>query len=181
MRVPGGRRPAGSSPTAARRTASRSSARTTCASAATATSTGPIRRARPPANPVGCVYWATPDGHVRRFASGLAYPNGLAFTADWSTLLVAESHTQRIHAYRLRPDGSAGEHWIYAQLEGIGPDGRPGEPDGIAFGADGNLYVAHFDMWRIAVVDPQGVTIGALPIPGPVRHEPRLHRHRNST
>jgi gluconolactonase len=119
------------------------------------------------ANPMGCVYWATPDGYVRRFASGLAYPNGMAFTADWSTLLVAESHTQRIHAYRLQADGSAGEHWIYAQLEGVGPDGRPGQPDGIAFGADGNLYIAHFDMWRIAVVDPHGVTIGALPIPGP--------------
>ncbi len=118
------------------------------------------------ANPVGCVYQATPDGHVRRFASGLAYPNGLAFSADWSTLLVAESGTQRIHAYRIREDGSAGEHWIFAQLEGIAPDGRPGEPDGIAFGTDGNLSVAHHGRYEVLVVDPEGRTIASLPIPG---------------
>jgi gluconolactonase len=118
------------------------------------------------ANPVGCVYWATPAGHVRRFASGLAYPNGLAFSADWSTLLVAESGTQRIHAYGVHEDGSAGEHWIYAQLEGIGSDDRPGEPDGIAFGADRNLYVAHHGRYEVVVVDPEGHTIATLPIPG---------------
>ena len=117
-------------------------------------------------NPVGCVYWATPDGHVRRFASGLAYPNGLTFTADWSTLLVAESGTQRILAYRLGEDGGAGENWVYAQLAGIGPEGRPGEPDGIAFGLDGNLYVAHHGRYEVVVVDPAGRTIANLPIPG---------------
>ena len=43
---------------------------------------------------------------------------------------------------------------------------RPGEPDGIAFGSDGNLYVAHHGRYEVVVVSPEGRTIATLPIPG---------------
>lgn len=113
------------------------------------------------------VYWATPDGYVRRFTSGLYYPNGLTFSADWSTLYVADSLTQLIHAYRLNPDGSAGEHTVFAKLSGVDAAGNPGLPDGIAFDEDGYLYVAHWGMGHVAVLDPAGQTVAELPIPGP--------------
>lgn len=118
-------------------------------------------------SPIGSVYWARPDGYVRRFATGLAFPNGLTFSADWSTLYVAESAHQRIHAWLLNPDGSAGEHRVVAQLDGTGDGGRRGQPDGITFGADGNLYVAHWDMSGVYVVNPEGDTVAILPMPGP--------------
>jgi gluconolactonase len=116
--------------------------------------------------PIGSVYYAKPNGWTGRFARGLAFPNGLTFSADWSTLYVAESGLQRVHAWRLNPDGSAGEHRIFAQLRGFGYQGRRGQPDGLAFGADGNLYVAHWDMATVDVVDPAGEVIAHLPMPG---------------
>jgi gluconolactonase len=119
------------------------------------------------ANPIGSVYRATPNGYVQKFATGLAFPNGLTFSADWSTLYVAESHTQRIHAYEVLPDGSAGKHRVFAQLEGIGENGRPGQPDGIAFGEDGNLYVAHHTMARVTVIGRSGEVVAMFPVPGP--------------
>jgi gluconolactonase len=117
------------------------------------------------ANRIGCVYWATPDGHVRRFAHGMAFPNGLCFSADWSTLLVAETNTDLVHAFEVRSDGSAGKHWIYAHLESRGGDGRVGGADGMAFDADGNLWVAHWGKGEVAVVDRAGKTFATFHIP----------------
>lgn len=117
--------------------------------------------------PIGSIYWAGPDGQARRFATGLAFPNGLAFTADWSTLYVAESRTRRIHAWRLQPDGSAGEHRIFAELAPSGDGSEPGQPDGISFGADGNLYVAMYGAGRVLVLDAAGHVNTVLPVPGP--------------
>ena len=117
------------------------------------------------ANPIGCVYWATPEGHVRRFTGGLAFPNGLCFSADWKTLLVAETTTDNIHAFEVRPDGSAGKHWIYAHLESKGEPTPLGGADGMAFDAHGNLWVAHWGKGEVAVVDPAGKPLPSIAIP----------------
>ena len=47
----------------------------------------------------GSVVLVTPAGAVRRVADDLAFPNGMAITADGSTLIVAESHGNRLAAY----------------------------------------------------------------------------------
>src|SRR5882762_2999007 len=39
----------------------------------------------------GSIVLVTPEGAVRLVADGLAFPNGMAITADGSTLIVAES------------------------------------------------------------------------------------------
>ena len=54
----------------------------------------------------GFVVLAAADGSVRRVADDLAFPNGMAITADGATLLVAESHADRITAYGIGPDGA---------------------------------------------------------------------------
>ena len=53
----------------------------------------------------GSVVLVTPEGAVRRVAEDLAFPNGMAITADGSTLIVAESHGNRLTAYDIGPDG----------------------------------------------------------------------------
>jgi sugar lactone lactonase YvrE len=54
----------------------------------------------------GRIALLTPDGELREVADGLAFPNGMAVTADNSTLICAESHAKRLTAFDIAADGS---------------------------------------------------------------------------
>ena len=64
-------------------------------------------------------------------------------------LFVIESNANRISRVEIRPDGTAGETSIFCE-------GLDNVPDGMAFDAEGNLYVGCFGLNRIYVVDRQG-------------------------
>lgn len=53
----------------------------------------------------GFVVLVTPDGAVRRVADDIAFPNGMAVTADNSTLIVADSYRHQLVAFDLGADG----------------------------------------------------------------------------
>jgi gluconolactonase len=105
----------------------------------------------------GGVFMISGNREVSIVATGLAFANGIALSEDESELLVAETITKRI----LRIDlGKKGRPEVFAQMYGgVGPDG-------IAFGADGNLYVAHVGKGVVAVVDPNGRIVAELPAGG---------------
>jgi sugar lactone lactonase YvrE len=65
----------------------------------------------------------TPEGDARLAAEDVRFPNGMAITADGSTLIVAESFAQRLLAFRILPDGSLTDRRVFAQLEEELPDG----------------------------------------------------------
>jgi len=101
--------------------------------------------------PVGAVYRVDPDGKVKAFAEGLAYPNGVAVSEDERRVFVAETFTRKIHSYALRKDGTAAASRIHAEL----PEGGLG-PDGMALDVEGNLYVAYYGAGTVAVFDAWG-------------------------
>jgi sugar lactone lactonase YvrE len=82
---------------------------------------------------MGAVALVTPDGAVRRVAEGFAFPNGMAVTADNSTLIVAESHGKRLTAFDIAADGSLSNRRIWAEL-------GDGVPDGICIDAEGAVW-----------------------------------------
>ncbi|MDZ7270122.1 MAG: SMP-30/gluconolactonase/LRE family protein [candidate division KSB1 bacterium] len=92
-------------------------------------------------------------------ASGLAFPNGIAFSPRDGKLYVSESARQRVVRFSVGPDGALGEQQVFVQLPG-------GDPDGLAFDAHGNLYVAHFGAGEVVVVAPDGNVIARLDAPG---------------
>jgi gluconolactonase len=119
----------------------------------------------PPASlddpPIGAVYRVRPTGKVEPIARGLAFPNGIAMASDYSALFVAETATQRIYRLELRPDGTVSERSLFCQLAT-----SAGGPDGMDFGADGNLYVAHYATGNVDAVSPAGRVVDHLPTGG---------------
>lgn len=91
--------------------------------------------------------------------SGLAFPNGIAFSKDAKSLFVCESAFQRIIKFPVKKDGTLGKFSVFAVLPG-------GDPDGIAFDKKGNLYVAHFGGGAVYVFSPKGKQIKKISAPG---------------
>ena len=77
----------------------------------------------------------TPDGSARQVADGLWFPNGMAVTADDSTLIVAESYRSRLTAFDIDDDGGLSNRRVWADL---GKDA----PDGICLDAEGAVWYA---------------------------------------
>jgi sugar lactone lactonase YvrE len=62
-------------------------------------------------------------GAHRVAADELHFPNGMVITPDGSTLIVAETGAQRLTAFTLEADGSVTGRRVWADLDGVGPDG----------------------------------------------------------
>ena len=110
--------------------------------------------------PIGCVYRIDGNTHqVTCAAEGLAFPNGLAFSADGRWLYLNESSPQRVLRLRVHPDGALGKPEVFIDLPG-------GEPDGMAFDTEGKLYVAHFGGSAVIVISPDGKIVRRISLPG---------------
>jgi gluconolactonase len=111
--------------------------------------------------PVGYVCCLTPEGHLSRIADGLYFANGLAFTADGSELVVAETYRHRL--WRGRWDAAArrweGRPWAAGLVGTAGPDG-------IAFAADGTLWAAVYGSGQVMAVDAAGAIVHRIDLPG---------------
>ena len=71
----------------------------------------------------GTVSLVTPDGRVREVADDIAFPNGMAVTADNSTLIVADSYRHRLVAFDIASGGGLSGRRVWADLGEGTPDG----------------------------------------------------------
>ncbi len=83
----------------------------------------------------GFVVLVSPDGTVRSVADDLAFPNGMAITADGATLIVAESYGNRLTAYDIGVEGELSGRRVWA-------DAGDDHPDGICVDAEGAVWYA---------------------------------------
>lgn len=71
----------------------------------------------------GFVFLVAADGSVRQVADDIAFPNGMAVTADNSTLIVADSYRHNLVAFDIGSDGGLSNRRIWAHLGDGVPDG----------------------------------------------------------
>ncbi|WP_256749620.1 SMP-30/gluconolactonase/LRE family protein [Mesorhizobium sp. Mes31] len=82
----------------------------------------------------GTIVLIAPDGAIRQVAEDIAFANGMAVTPDNKTLIVAESHANRLTAFDIVADGSLANRRVWADLDGF--------PDGICLDAEGAAWYA---------------------------------------
>jgi len=114
-------------------------------------------------NPVGTVHYVDPQGKTHLVASGLAFPNGIVLTPDRKRLLVGESKRNRVVVYDVLSPGQVGPVRLFADLPAREGEQTDNQPDGMCLDAAGNLYVAHYGMRQVQVLDPAGKLIDRLP------------------
>ena len=114
-------------------------------------------------NPVGTVHYVDPQGKTHKVAEGLAFPNGIVLRPDGKTLLVGESEHNRILAYPVLAPGKLGPRTIFATLPAKQGEQIENAPDGIALDEAGNLFVAHYGMRTVQVLDPEGKLLRSYP------------------
>jgi gluconolactonase len=112
--------------------------------------------------PIGAVYYVDSVGKVTpAVPDGLAFPNGIVLTPDGKKLYLAESQRNRVLVYEVQSPGKLGPAAVFADLPT--KDAALGQidnqPDGMCLDAAGNLYVAHYGMKQVQVLDPHGKLI----------------------
>ncbi len=107
-------------------------------------------------NPIGTVHYVDARGKTHLVDEGLAFPNGIVLRPDGRTLLVGESHHNRILSYDIIKPGKLGRRRVFANLPTKEGEQIANEPDGICLDREGNLYIAHYGMRQVQVLSPRG-------------------------
>ncbi len=114
-------------------------------------------------NPIGTVHYVDAAGTTHLVAGDLAFPNGIVLVPGGKRLLVAESQKNRVLEYPITAPGKAGEMKVFAELPAKQGEQIDNQPDGMCLDAAGNLYVAHYGMKQVQVLDPKGKLVARLP------------------
>ena len=103
----------------------------------------------------GFVFHVAADGSVRQVADDIAFPNGMAVTADNSTLIVADSYRHALVAFDIGADGGLSNRRVWA---GLGE----GTPDGICADAQNAVWYADVPNERCVRVADGGTVLQTI-------------------
>lgn len=112
--------------------------------------------------PTGGVYYVSPDyKKIVPILPKLAIANGIALSPDGKTLWVTEFATGLLHRIELKDATTIAPFGEAVVYRFNGPS-----PDSMRVDHDGNLYVAQYSQGRVLVLNPNGLPIGQILIPG---------------
>lgn len=101
-----------------------------------------------------------PDGSVHAAADGLLFPNGAVITPDGTRMIIGETLGHRLTSFDIAADGTLGNRAVFAQLDGVWPDG-------ICLDAEGAIWVADARGNRVVRVrEGQGIVQAIAMQPG---------------
>jgi sugar lactone lactonase YvrE len=102
-----------------------------------------------------------PTRHAELAATQLVAPNGTVITADGRTLVIAETYAHRLTAYDRGADGSLSKRRVFAQLDGV-------YPDGICLDDAGAVWIGSPYSDEFVRVREGGEITDRVPVPGGV-------------
>jgi gluconolactonase len=97
---------------------------------------------------------------ISKLDSGIRLTNGIAFGPD-EDLYVNETNTGMVYRYRMRNGEVIRKREDFGNVLADGEYGRRG-PDGMKFGADGNLYVAVWGQGDVTVLGRNGEVVNRI-------------------
>ena len=100
----------------------------------------------------GFVFLVAAGGWVRQVADDIDFPNGMAVTADNSTLIVADSYRHSLVAFDIGSDGALSGRRVWAHL-------GEGTPDGICADAEDAVWYADVPNQRCVRVGAGGAVL----------------------
>jgi sugar lactone lactonase YvrE len=103
----------------------------------------------------GIVEVVLPDGTSRRAAEDVWFPNGMAILGE-DTLVLAESHADRLTAWTITDSGALVDRCLWADL------GPGAAPDGICADAEGAIWYASVPGQRCTRVAPGGDVLDTI-------------------
>ncbi len=111
---------------------------------------------------VGALWCLHPELRPEPRRTGLTIPNGIAWSRDGLTLYHIDSPTRRVEAFNFDPfDGTITRPRTLREFTPA-----DGYPDGMTMDAEGQLWVALWDGWRVVRLDSAtGATLAEIPLP----------------
>lgn len=112
--------------------------------------------------PTGGVYYVPADHKsIVPILPNMANANGIALSPDGKRLWVTEFGTGLLHRVELKDTQSIAPFGAVVVYRFHGPS-----PDSMRVDADGNVYVAQYSQGRVLVINPNGLPIGQILLPG---------------
>jgi gluconolactonase len=109
-------------------------------------------------------YYVSSDGTVTRLGDDLNFPNGILLSPDEKTLYVLPYRSPDVMAYPIESPGVLGPGKVFCELASKAKFEKRGG-DGMTVDSKGNLYLTVPATSSIQVVDPDGKTLGLIPVP----------------
>ncbi len=107
---------------------------------------------RDPWAPLGSLWRLDPDGSLHQLDGELTTPNGLGLSPDGNTLYVTNMRNHEILVYDYdTAAGTVGNRRLFAKVPA-----EEGLPDGLIVDAEGFIWSAHWDGWKLTRYDPTG-------------------------
>lgn len=98
------------------------------------------------------LYRLDPDLTVRTLETGITISNGIGWSPDNQKMYFTDSARRHINAYDFDPEtGSLANKQLLIQT----PEGE-GEPDGLTVDAEGYIWSARWDGWKVCRYTPEG-------------------------
>jgi len=113
---------------------------------------------------LGTVYRLNAKHHSSPLFGGYVVCNGPAFSPDGKTLYFSNSAGREVLKFDYDPEtGAIAGPTIFAHI----PD-NAGFPDGLTVDAEGCIWCAHWDGWRLTRFTPDGETDREVEFPAPL-------------
>jgi len=111
--------------------------------------------------PENSLYRLDPDGSVHEMETGIMISNGIGWSPDNRTMYYSDSGAGVVYAYDFDLDSGT----ISNRREFLRSDGDAGVADGLTVDAEGFIWSAFWDGWRVARFSPEGEQVLEIPMP----------------